>query len=232
MNRFAAPCALLLLAVLAAGCASDPVFRKYGEPPTPAPWRTLLLPVTPASPAEGKEVPDIDIERLEETRACLAIDIPRGPYRLVALPRVDRALSSMEGPLEGKEAMARAGQALGADLVIQPELFAWKRRYYFIHSVARVGLRVKIHDGRTGRLLGESSHERVRNQGILKIPLGYGGAVYGPIRGLLHGQMSLLCDDVAELIGDDLAAFPDAELTEGSAAGESSETPPREDKTD
>ncbi|MFQ5457539.1 MAG: hypothetical protein ACE5FC_03650, partial [Myxococcota bacterium] len=42
---------------------------------------------------------------------------------------------------------------------------------------------------------------------LLKIPSGYGGAAYGPIRGILHFQMAYLCDRVARDLARDLAAF-------------------------
>lgn len=207
MSRDTTACALLMLALLAGGCASEPVYTKTGRPPGPPPWRAVLLPVAPASPAEGEEVPVFDVDLLDEVRQCITMEIPQEVVRLISLPRVDHALPLSDGPVEGQERIARAGRALDADLVILPELFSWKRRYYIIHSVARVGVRVKIFDGKTGALLAESGHERLRNQGILKIPVGYGGAVYGPIRGLLHSQMSFLCDDVAALIGEDLANY-------------------------
>ncbi|MDP3937130.1 MAG: hypothetical protein Q8R92_03235 [Deltaproteobacteria bacterium] len=218
MTRSGTTTALAVLALLAAGCASEPVYLKTGNPSGPPPWRAVLLPVIPASPAEGEEVPDFSYDLLEEVRGCLAMKIPQDAYQLISLPRVDRAIPLSEGPVEGEAEMARAGQALAADLVIQPELFARDRSYYLIQSVARVGMRVKIYDGRTGKLLVESSHEQVRNQGLQKIPVWTGGLVYGPIRGLLHGQMLAICDSVATRIGEDLAKFSDSGLTEAGTA--------------
>lgn len=215
MRRLATVPALLLLGLLVGGCAADSVFGTLGPPPGRPPWRTVLLPVIPGSPGEGKETPVFDTRLLEEARSMLALEIPRGPYHVISLPRVDHALPPAAGPIQGQGEIARAGRALGADLVIQPELFSWKRRYYIVHSVARVGMRVKVYDGRTGALLAVSSHERVRNQGLLKLPFGYGGAIYGPVRGILHSQMSRLLNDVAIRIGDDLAHFAPPEPAEG-----------------
>jgi len=217
MTLLRTACVLLLFALLTAGCASKPVYRKIANAPGRPPWRVVVLPAIPASPEEGKEVPVFEPGTLDDARTCLALKIPRDAYRLISLPRVDLAIPFDQRPVKGEAAIARAGRAMDADLVIQPELFAWDRSYYVIHSVARVGMRAKLYDGKTGALLGEASREQVRNQGIQKIPLWTGGLIYGPIRGILHEQMAYLCDSVATRLAEDLTAFSDSGLTEGQA---------------
>jgi hypothetical protein len=227
MTRLNAVAALLLLALLSGGCASDAVYQQEGRPSAPPPWRVVVLPAIAASPGEGKEIPSIDVDVLEETRECLAMGIPRDGFRLVSLPRVDLTIPPSEGPVQDEAAVARAGRAFDADLVILPEVFSWTRKYYVVHSVARVGLRVKVYDGRSGALLLESDHEQVRNQGIQKIPVWTGGLIYGPIRGLLHEQMMYMCDNVADLIGKDLSSF-----THSAPGGDKPEVPPAGDTPD
>jgi hypothetical protein len=48
--------------------------------------------------------------------------------------------------------------------VLVPETYSWKRRYYLLHGVSRVGITAKIYDGDTGKLLFESMHEQVRTR--------------------------------------------------------------------
>ena len=170
MSRSAGICALLALAWLAAGCASEPIYQNTGRPAGAPPWRTVMLPVAPASPVEGEPAPGFSFDLLNEVRRCVALEIPQEYYRLISLPRVDHAVPLSEGPVEDEEATARAGRAMDADLVIRPELFSWKRRYYIVHSVARVGVRVKIYDGKTGALLAESSHEQGQEPGVPEDP--------------------------------------------------------------
>jgi len=218
MKALAGLGALGVMVVVIVACASDSVIERLGDPPASADWRVAVLPAAPVPSEEGGETPTFDYERLEEIRECVTLQLPRETFDVVSLPRVDAVLASNNPAPPDPDEIVRLARQLDARVVILPELFAWDRDYYFLHSVARVGLRVSLFDGETGAPLFRSRREHVRNQGILKIPVGYGGAVYGPIRGILGFQMSFLCDRVSREIAEDLVAYA------GSTGGEAPRT--------
>ncbi len=189
------------------GCASDPFLERLGDPPDGSSWRVAVLPAVPAPAEAGKETPVFTIETLEEMRECLTLQLPRDTFQVISLPRVNE-LAPPGAPLpQDPDAIIRLAQELDARAIILPELFSWDRNYYLIHSVARVGLRVRLFDGETGAPLFMTSREDVRNQGIPKIPVWTGGLIYGPIRGVLRFRMAYLCDRVSSKIAHDLVTF-------------------------
>jgi hypothetical protein len=202
------PIGLLLVLALGSGCASDPVRLRLGEPSTKAPWRLAILPT--AQPSNEGEEPAhvVSDDVLREARACIALQIPNGPYEVVPLPIVDRDYPPEYGPPAGPATLVDIGKSVKADLILVPEVLSWDRSYYLIHSVTRVGLRARLYDGWTGEALYDSAHEQVMNQGALKIPVWTGGLVYGPIRGLLPFQLRYMCHNVAAEIAKDLETLP------------------------
>ncbi len=196
--------AFLLLAALGAGCASKPMRIREGDPSTSPPWRVAVLPTQPPPAEKGKKPVDMAKDALDDTRTCIALQIPPGPFDVIPLPVVDRDRApAPDAPATPEEIIATA-RALHADLLLVPEAYSWRRRYYLIHGVARVGAQVKLYDGRTGALLFESRHEQVKNEGTFNIPLGLVPIVAGPILGLQPIHMSYMCNEIARRIGEDL----------------------------
>jgi hypothetical protein len=98
-----------------------------------------------------------------------------------------------------------------------------------LHGVSRVGITARVYDGATGKLLFESMHEQVKNQGELKIPAGYLAVLAGPILGLQHIHMADMCRNVSLHIGEDMrrlggAADGKPAATDDPAKGAPSET--------
>jgi hypothetical protein len=211
------PIGLLLVLALGWGCASDPIRLRLGEPSTKPPWRLAILPTAP--------VVSEDVRR--EVRACIALQIPDGPFEVIPLPIVDRDYPPEHGPPAGPATFVDIGKSLKADLILVPEVFSWDRRYYLLHAVARVGLRAKLYDGWTGEPLYDSAHEQVMNQGNFKIPAGYLAVVAGPIVGLQHIHMSYMCENMAAEIAKDLETLVEPLSSETSE----DHTPPADDST-
>ena len=199
--------AVSMLIITLLGCASEPLVERLADPPGGSSWRIAVLPAEPAPFEAGKESPVFTIETLEEMRECLTLQLPRESFHVISLPRVDEVAPPGAPVPQDPDAIIRLARKLDARVIILPELFSWDRDYYLVHSVARVGLRVSLFDGETGALLFRSSHESVRNEGLLKIPTGYGAVLYGPIRGILHFRMTYLCDRVSSEVALDLGTF-------------------------
>ena len=194
------------LCLLYLGCAAEPVSRPFGEPSSASPWRLAILP-TQLSVNEDGDSPSVSSDVLTETRICVAMQMPEGPYEVVPLPVVDWAYSPEYGPPSHPEELVEVASATKAQLVLVPEIFSWDRDYYLLHAVARVGIGAKLYDGLTGELLYESRHEQVKNPGNFKIPAGYLSVVAGPIVGLQGIYLSYMCNNVARKIGADLEIF-------------------------
>jgi len=209
---------LLGIAILAvaASCVADPVRRVTGKPAGAPPWRIAVLPAQIGEKEKREAAGKMDqklAERramLDEIRACMALHVPGDSYEVTPLPLVDRVVPPGTVLSPGPKAITSAARALHADLVLVPEIYSWRRRYYLVHGVSRVGITGRIYDGATGKLLFESIHEQVKNQGELKIPAGYLAVLAGPILGLQHIHMADMCRNVSRKIGEDMRTLPGA----------------------
>ena len=207
------PMLWIAILTLSAGCVAKPVRKITGKPAGAPPWRIAVLPGQ-MSEKEQKEAAGKMDERLaerrasiEEIRVCMTLHVPGDPYEVIPLPVVDRVLPPGTVIPPGPEAIRSAARALDADLVLVPEIRSWKRRYYLLHAVARVGITARVYDGATGKLLFESMHEQVRNQGVLKLPPAPFAVLAGPIVGMQHIYMADMCRNVSAKIGEDLRAL-------------------------
>ncbi len=213
------PGPILWIAILSftAGCAAEPVRKVTAGPAGAPPWRMAVLPaqINPEEKLEAAGKMDQKMterrKALDETRVCVTMQIPEDSYRVIPLPDVDRVVPSGTILPPGPQAITAAARALDADLVLVPEIYSWKRRYYVLHAVARVGITARIYDGATGRLLFESRQEQVKNQGQLKIPAGYLAVVAGPVLGLQHVHMADMCRNVSLKIGEDMRYLQETE---------------------
>jgi len=207
------PLLWIALMVFSAGCAADPVRKVTGRPTGPAPWRIAVLPAQLSPEVKQKAAGKLDkmmmkrTKALNEIRTCVVLHIPGDSYEVIALPVVDRALPPGTVLSPDPETIRAAAGALHADLVLVPEIYSWRRRYYLIHVESRVGIGARIYDGATGALLFQSMHEQVRNQGILKIPAGPFAAAAGPIVGMQHIYMADMCQNMSGEIGEDMRAL-------------------------
>lgn len=206
--------AFSMLTITLLGCASEPFVERLGDPPDASSWRIAVLPAAPAPAEAGKETPVFTIKTLEEMRECLTLQLPRDTFQVISLPRINEVAPPGAPLSQDPDAIIRLAQKLDARVLILPEILSWGRSYYFIHSVARVGLRVSLFDGETGAPLFRASREEVRNQGIVKLPSGYAGVLYGPIRGVMHFRMAYLCDRVSSEIAHDLIMFAHSARTD------------------
>ncbi len=207
------PILWIAILTLSAGCVAKPVRKVTGKPAGPPPWRIAVLPAQMSEKEKKQAAGEMDeklAERrasLDEIRVCMTLHIPGHPYEVIPLPVVDRVVPPGTVIPPGPEAIRSAARALRADLVLVPELYSWGRRYYVLHGVARVGITARVYDGATGKLIFESMHEQVKNQGELKIPGGYLAVVAGPIVALQHIYMADMCRNVSAKIGEDMRAL-------------------------
>jgi len=215
-RRATKPILWIAILALSAGCVAQPVRKVAGNSASAPPWRIAVLPAQIGEKEKREAAGKINekmAERraiLDEIRTCMALHVPGDSYEVIPLPLVDRVVPPGTVLSPGPKAITAAARALHADLVLVPEIYSWRRRYYLVHGVSRVGITARIYDGATGKLLFESMHEQVRNQGALKIPAAAGGAVGGPIVGLQHIYMADMCRNVSGKIGEDMRALHEA----------------------
>jgi len=214
-RRATKPILWIAIVALSAGCAAQPVRKVAGNPAGAPPWRIAVLPAQISEKEKREAAGKMDqkmAERraiLDEIRTCMALHVPGDSYEVIPLPLVDRVVPPGTVLSPGPKAITSAARALHADLVLVPEIYSWRRRYYLVHGVSRVGITARIYDGATGKLLFESMHEQVRNQGVLKLPPGPFPVLAGPIVGMQHIYMADMCRNVSGKIGEDMRALPD-----------------------
>jgi hypothetical protein len=219
LRRAASVAAGAVLAILLSACVAKPVRKFVAQPSSPPPWRLAILPVLPGSMERGKgKMKRLKVSRktLEEIRSCLTLAMPAEAFEVIPIPYVDEKAAGMDLKSADAPQIQEVARALQADLVLLPGTYSWKRRYYLLHGVARVGIEARLYDGATGELVYRSMREQVKNQGILKIPAGYLAVVAGPILGLQRTHLTDMCHRVSEKISADLMQVHQAGRPEGA----------------
>ncbi len=216
----------------AIGCASATHRRAEGFDPR-VPLRVAVLPfidpsggdtlVSTPLVAAVDLVPIISDDRLaKEHAATLLREHVAGSLRRTALDVVDLhvvdtllghrgmdVVAAYDG--DRKEAARALGEAIGADAVLYGWVLEWDREYYFLESVARVGVRVELCETTTGEVLFEGEAHDAKHAGLSKLPVAYDprGAIQAgvvePLKGLRNTVLATLADDVSRTIVTGLA---------------------------
>jgi hypothetical protein len=132
-------------------------------------------------------------------------------YRLISNLAVERALHQNDINLFGiytKEDVMKIAKLTGADVVMTGEVTRWSRSYALIQSTVSAGLKIKIHDGTTGKVLVEMEDKVSVSKGLTGIPTGIGSAVIAPISGMKKRFLYQCAFDLSTALSNTLTCTP------------------------